>query len=222
MNARCSRSCCAVGVWLCSGTPLSSCLTRASDVLEMPTGSGGEPDPDWSGGDAWTSGHLLSWGDWQHRTASVIILSRLNRKAQMMRCWNQHKNPTATEKWRCLLSLVTRIPLSVSVLGVGRVAAVSRGVGALILASLAPSPPWCLAHGAPYSCVPAIHTPSLSCCTHLPYLAPAGGAVDLALSQQIGLDARRASSQQTELLQRNDDQQRKKKREKKGKGQKEH
>lgn len=124
-----------------------------------------------------------------------------------------------TDKWKCLclLSLVTRVPPSVSVLGVGRVAAVSGGVGALILASLAPSPPWRLAHGAPYSCIPAIHTPSLSCCTHLSRLAPAGGAVELVLSQQIGLDARRASSQQTELLQRNDDQQRRKKKKKKRK-----
>ena len=27
------------------------------------TGSGGAPDPDWSGGDAWKSGPLLTWGD---------------------------------------------------------------------------------------------------------------------------------------------------------------
>lgn len=124
----------------------------------------------------------------------------------------------------CSLSLVTRVPPSVSVvvLGVGRVAAVSRGAGALILAPLGPSPPWRLAYGAPYSCVPAIHTRSLSRCAHQSHLAPAGGAVELVLSQQSGSDACRASSQQTELLQRNDDQQRKKKKKKKEKGQKQH
>lgn len=76
----------------------------------------------------------------------------------------------------------------------------SRGVGVLILGSLAPSPPCRLGYGAPYSCVPAIHTPSLSRGAHLSCLAPVGGAVELVLSQQSGLDAGRASGQQTELL----------------------
>lgn len=40
----------------------------------------------------------------------------------------------------CLLSVVAGAPPSVSVLGVRRAAAVSRGVGALIVAALAPSP----------------------------------------------------------------------------------
>lgn len=101
-----------------------------------------------------------------------------------------------------LLSVTARVPPSVSVvvLGVGRVAAVSRGAGGLILASLAPSPPGRLGYGAPHSGVPAIHTPSLSCCARLSRLAPAGGAVELVLSQQSGLDACRARCQQTELL----------------------
>lgn len=53
------------------------------------------------------------------------------------------KSHSETNRGLCLLSLVARVPPSVSVvvLGVGRVAAVRRGVGALILASLAPSPP---------------------------------------------------------------------------------
>lgn len=59
-SARCSRSCCAGGGWFCS-SPLSSCPTCASGVPGMQTGSGGVPDPDWSGDGAWKSGHLLSW-----------------------------------------------------------------------------------------------------------------------------------------------------------------
>lgn len=107
------------------------------------------------------------------------------------------------------------------VLGVCRVAAVRWGVGALIPSSLAPPSPRRLAIGAPYSRVPALHTPNLSHCAHLSRLAPAGGAVELVLSQQSGLDAWRAGSQQSELLLRNHAQQRNKKK-KKGKGQKEH
>lgn len=102
-----------------------------------------------------------------------------------------------------LLSVVAGAPPSVSVvvLGVGRVAAVSRGVGALILASLAPPPARRLAHRAPYSRVPDVHTPSFSAGrARLSRLAPAGGAVELVLSQQSGLDACRGRSQQVELL----------------------
>lgn len=135
------------------------------------------------------------------------------------------KSSNVGHKYRCerqidgLLPLVARGPPSVSmvVLGVGWVAAVSRGVGALILASLAPSPPWCRGYRAPYSRIPAVHTPSLCCSARQSHLAPAGGAVELVLFQQSGLDAGRACSQQMELLQRNDDQQREKKEEKKRK-----
>lgn len=60
-----------------------------------------------------------------------------------------------------VLFLVTRGPpsLSVVLLGVGRVTAVGRGVGAPPLTSLATSP---LSYGAPCSCHLASHPPSLS------------------------------------------------------------
>lgn len=116
--------------------------------------------------------------------------------------------PAVIRAWKCttamegLLSVVTRAPPSVSmvVLGVGRITAVSRRVGALILTSLASSPPWRLAQRAPYSCAPAIDTPSIFCNTHLSHLVPDRGAVDLVLSQQRWLDACRAGSQHVELL----------------------
>lgn len=73
MSAHCSRSCCAGGGWLCSETPLSSCLTCASGAPETQTGSGGAPDPDRSDGGAWMSGHPLSWGDWQDKAAHVKL-----------------------------------------------------------------------------------------------------------------------------------------------------
>lgn len=89
-----------------------------------------------------------------------------------------------------LLSLVARgLPfVSVVVLGVGWVTAVSRG--ALILASVVPSPPWRLRDRAPYGRAPSLHIPDFS--WH--GLAPVGGAVEPVLFQQCG------SSQQVELL----------------------
>lgn len=75
----------------------------------------------------------------------------------------------------------------------------------------APSPP----RRTPCGRTSAVRAPSL---TSLSRLAPAGGVVELMLSQQVGLDAGGAGGQQTELLQRNKDQQRKKKKKKKEEG----
>lgn len=80
------------------------------------------------------------------------------------------------------------------------------GVRAGFLTSLANLPPRRLVDGGRR---PPVRTRSLSCRTRL---IPVGGAVELLLSLQTGLDARRGSGQQTELLQRDDDQQRKIKR----------
>lgn len=132
------------------------------------------------------------------------------KRLKMPGCIKEHSQATSL----CVLPLVVRVPPSV-VLGVGWVAAVRRGVGALSLASLAPPPPWCLGNGAPHGCMPAIPTPSLSRRAHLSCLAPVGNAVEFGLSQQGGLDARGPSSHHTELLYRNDNQQRKKKERKK-------
>lgn len=100
------------------------------------------------------------------------------------------------------------VPPSVGVLGVGRVTALKRGV-----TPLAPPPP----RRAPGGRASAVSTPSPASRGGLSRLAPAGGAVELMLSQQAGLDAGGAGSQQPELLQRDKDQQRKKKK-KKGEG----
>lgn len=105
--------------------------------------------------------------------------------------------------------LVTRAPPSVCVLRVSRVAAVRGGVRARFLTSLASLPPRRLVDGGRR---PPVRTRSLSSRTRLSRLIPAGGAVELLLSRQTGLDAGRGCSQQTELLQRDDDQQRKIKR----------
>lgn len=62
-SARCSRSCCAVAGSARSETRPSSCLTCASGVPGMQTGSGDALVSDWSGGGAWMNGHLLSWSN---------------------------------------------------------------------------------------------------------------------------------------------------------------
>lgn len=90
---------------------------------------------------------------------------------------------------------------------------------ARFLTSLAPLPPRRLVHGTPQSRRPPVRTPSLSSRTWLSCLTPVGGAVELLLSLQTGVDARRGSGQETELLQRDDDQQRKIKRGKRRGGQ---
>lgn len=88
------------------------------------------------------------------------------------------------------------------VLGVGRVAALAGGA-----TTLAPPPPRRARRGGAAS---AVGASGLAGCRGLSRLAPAGGAVKLSLSQQVGL----AAGQQTELLQRNKEQQREKKKKK--------
>lgn len=68
-SACCSASCCDGGGLLCCGSPPSSCRTGASGALAMPRGSGGASAPDWSGGDVWRSGHLLSCSSGSRRQA---------------------------------------------------------------------------------------------------------------------------------------------------------
>lgn len=65
MNARCSRSCCAVGGLPCSRLCWLTC------ALETLMCSGGVPDPDWIGGVSWKSGHLCPWGNGKYNPADV-------------------------------------------------------------------------------------------------------------------------------------------------------
>ena len=94
-----------------------------------------------------------------------------------------------------------------------------RGVGGVTARSgggapLAPPPP----RRAPGGRASAVGSPGLAGRGGLSRLAPAGGAVELLLSQQLGLDAGRAGGQQTELLHRNKDRRRNNKKKKKKEG----
>lgn len=118
-----------------------------------------------------------------------------------------------------VLSLMAGAPALVGVvmLGVGGVTAVSGGVGGLICPFLAPPPGRHLGRWPPRGGGgPAVHSSSLGHGERWRRLAPAGGAVELVLSQQSGTSSRRV-----ELLQRNHDQQKEEKKTKKKTGQKE-